>query len=265
MSAIANLIYQTMANRPDPAKSFIQGAGAAQNRALVNEQLQTSQAARQKQSALQQLALSGATPEQYAKAGFLTEAKDLKELNATPTTYGVFKDRKTAEDTAQKVADAYKKDAGQYLTTINYYNSGADTAKRAGGVEKMTGTDDFSLIRDYIKSTLPSEAVMTDDQIRATLAGGGYPGVIQNFWNTLKGGGLQGVEARKQMLTTMKNKADRAMIIRDKMYGQYSGRMNELGLNPETYLIQHQDIADLNEVLGITGQPQQIKEVVVDW
>lgn len=82
MSNIANLIYQTMANRPDPAKSFIQGANAGMNRSLVNEQLQTSQAAREKQSALQNLIAQnpGITPEQLFSGGYTDEAKALANI-----------------------------------------------------------------------------------------------------------------------------------------------------------------------------------------
>lgn len=180
-----------------------------------------------------------------------------EQANVAGMRVGDFEDSGAQDVAIQRLSTGYNKQVAPHEQAIDYYNQSANLAKQSGGTDKMTGTDDFILLRNFIKQSLPAESVMSDDQITAKLAAGGYPGQIQQFWAQLTGEGQQGVEARKQILSTMENVAKTRVQYRNKVKAMYSNRSKQMKIEPDMFMLPFDPLTDWR-----TSQSGSAKPVV---
>jgi len=172
--------------------------------------------------------------------------EQLKQSNISKLRKGDFKDQKDRLGALNQVGDDYKKDIAPFRQSIQYYNDSASLATKAGGVDSMTGTDDFIIMRNLLKQSLPNESVMGDDLATLKLAAGGMPGWASALIAQLSGGGMQGIQARKEILTTMKNLAETRSGERDEIRQQYIDLTDSVdGLDSSNFMLEAQNIKPL--------------------
>jgi len=103
--------------------------------------------------------------------------------------------------------DDYRVEVNPMKQVVDRYNSSTKMIDQAGGYDKLTGAQDVKLVRDYLKSILPNEAVMSDDQ-RAVAAARGLGGTIDQWSGILSGKSQLGEEGAMQIHQVMRGMAD---------------------------------------------------------
>jgi len=113
------------------------------------------------------------------------------------------KDLISAENTLR---DDYTKEIQPYYDSLERYNSSINMVNKRGGTDKLSTTDSIKLVRDFIKSTTPKEAIMSDDQ-RAVAAANTFGGTLSDWKSVLTGKNSLGKDQVERILATMKGTA----------------------------------------------------------
>ena len=216
----------------DAQQEYIPQGGVSPEQ-YVNQQMPMQYQTPQGQAELYQGLLGAGYTDQQAKT-------QIGLLSPDQTGFQGFENKNqflTAEDRASKTA---RTELAPTRAAINYWNQTAQI--RGGDVEKWTGADDFKAMRNFLKQSLPNESVMGDDLANLRLASGGLPGWAQAWIARLQGKGEQGLQARKDLLTSMKETADVRAGERDILRDYYTRKHSEVGFDPSRTLLPSQDI-----------------------
>lgn len=149
---------------------------------------------------------------------------------------GPFKDEAQYQTTLNPIMSAYEKAVSPYRTVLERLNKTGEMIAERGGVQNMTGADDMTMIRDFIKMTVPNEAVMSDDQRAAQLAANGYPGLASSFLNMLKGEGSLDTEGRATLFQTMQTIGRSALPQYQQVRDMFLNRAQRASLDPRDFM-----------------------------
>lgn len=146
--------------------------------------------------------MAGIPGYETAGVGLLVDQMDTASDNAAKV--GPFKDYKDFHQAQRELAKDYAKNADPHRNAMRQYGVITDILGERGGFEKMTGADDVTLIKSYVKMVTPKESVMSDDVVNVIQASG-LPGSIASYVAAFKGEGQLGPEQRAQIYQTMTN------------------------------------------------------------
>jgi hypothetical protein len=128
--------------------------------------------------------------------------------------------------------DDYESIQAPNRQTMKYYGQSVELVQERGGFDQLTGSDGVALIRNFIKSITPNEAVMSDDQ-RAVAAANGLGGTIAEWKGYLSGRNQMSGEQVAQIMGTMRVSAERAAKEGAATNALFTRRTENAGLNPE--------------------------------
>jgi hypothetical protein len=149
---------------------------------------------------------------------------------------GPYAGEKEYQSTVNPIAAAYEKAIAPKREVLTRLNNTADIIRQRGGFDKMTGADDMVMMRNFIKMTVPNEAVMSDDQRAAQMAANGYPGMASAFLNMVKGEGSLDTEGRATLYQTMQSLGQSAMPDYQSIRQQYGGRAQRGSIDPRDFM-----------------------------
>ena len=149
---------------------------------------------------------------------------------------GPYESEQQYQSTVNPISTAYEKAIAPQREVLSRLNQTAQTIQERGGFDKLTGADDMVMLRNFIKMTVPNEAVMSDDQRAATLAANGYPGQAAAFLQLLKGKGSLDAQGRATLFQTMQSLGQSALPQYQDIRQQYEGRAQRGSIDPRDFM-----------------------------